>query len=130
MFLIYVTFIAILFCADDGSSSYCCWANCEKAATLLKLHLEATAHDARADTSQRSRTTMNGKACGSIADHLNKILSQHGRVIVKNYGSTFDSSGLDLTFSVGSGKSLSRSDEDFLRCLMANACSSTLWVSV
>lgn len=110
------------FILDDGSSSCCCWATHKLAATLLRIHLEACAV-----TSRRPHTTVIDKTHGSTIGRLNKILRQHGRVVVKNYGSIYDSSGVELTFSVGSDEILHRSDKDFLRRLIVNASSSTVW---
>ncbi|KAL2545822.1 CST complex subunit CTC1 [Forsythia ovata] len=65
----------------------------------------------------RSNATM-GLARISSIGHLNKILKRHGQVVVKNYGSMFDSSCQYLTFSVDSEKLISSSDEDLLRSLI------------
>ncbi|CAA2996160.1 CST complex subunit CTC1 isoform X1 [Olea europaea subsp. europaea] len=62
-----------------------------------------------------------------LACHLNKILTRHGQVVVKNYGSVFDSSCQDLAFSVDSDDLVSSSDENLLRSLIISACFSTFW---
>ncbi|KAJ1404673.1 putative CST complex subunit CTC1 isoform X1 [Sesbania bispinosa] len=85
--------------ADDGSSSCCCWANAERAATLLRL--------------QEQRTT---------SYHLGRILKNYKRITVKNHGSFIDSPYQDLVVSVTSGDVLCSSDENFLKLIIFNAC--------
>lgn len=113
-------------CADDGSSSWCCWTNSEKAAILLRLHDEFS-HENHTRSTRGSKIIRADEARGPLR-HLDKILQKHGRVIVKNYGSMFDSSAQDLTFSVTSNTIFSSSDEDLLKFLILKACFSTLWV--
>ncbi|KAL2455141.1 conserved telomere maintenance component 1 [Abeliophyllum distichum] len=117
------------FVLDDGSSSCCCWADCETAVALLGLHCEEYSRESYAETFGRSKATM-GLARSSSIGRLNKILTRHGQVVVKNYGSMFDSSCQDLTFSVDSEKLISSSDEDLLRSLIIGACFSTVWTVV
>ncbi|KAL3505216.1 hypothetical protein ACH5RR_035057 [Cinchona calisaya] len=118
------------FILDDGSSTCCCWANHERAANMLRLPTEASSKESCTKTSRRFEIPVTGKANGSSAGHLNRILRQHGRVVIKNYGSMFDSSCLDLSFSVDNGEVICSSDENILRCLIMNACFSTLWTVV
>ncbi|KAG8389990.1 hypothetical protein BUALT_Bualt01G0036800 [Buddleja alternifolia] len=103
------------FVLDDGSSSCCCWANSDTAAALLGLDSEASA-----ETSGRYKTGI-----GSTVTHLNQIMEKHSKVVVKNYGSVFDSLSQELAFSVGSDKLICSSDEDLLRSLIINASFST-----
>ncbi|KAA8537704.1 hypothetical protein F0562_027306 [Nyssa sinensis] len=112
------------FVLDDGSSSCCCWANSERAATLLRLH-EEIPHKYLDRSYWSSNKIETNRACNTAVHQVDKILKKHGRVIVKNHGSMFDSSCQDLTFSVGSDNVFSSSDEDLLKFIILNACSST-----
>ncbi|KAK2992316.1 hypothetical protein RJ640_020309 [Escallonia rubra] len=114
---------------DDGSSSCCCWTGDERAATLLRLH-EGTQSEASGGNISRTKKTMIGQPGSSIRSRLDKILEQHGRVVVKNYGSMYDSSCQDLTICVGSELAISSSDEEFLKLVILNACFSTFWTVV
>ncbi|KAL3655225.1 hypothetical protein CASFOL_001011 [Castilleja foliolosa] len=107
------------FVMDDGSSSCCCWANSERAAALLGLEPEEHLQKDSAETF--------GKSKAGIINQLNQMLERYGRVVVKNYGSVFDSSCQDLAFSVGSDGLLSTLDEDHLRSLITNVVFSTSW---
>nr|GMD89025.1 CST complex subunit CTC1 isoform X1 [Ipomoea batatas] len=112
------------FVLDDGSSSCCCWANCERAAAFLGLHSKE--HCKACEKSLwNSRKSRKDKNCSSIGCRLNKVIKRHGRVVVKNHGSKSDPSLQDLTFAVNSDEIISSSDEDFLRSLILKACSST-----
>ncbi|KAI3465390.1 hypothetical protein Pfo_022053 [Paulownia fortunei] len=117
------------FVMDDGSSSCCCWADSERAAALLGLESEGYLLEGSAETFGRSKAGK-GQPHGSIIGHLNQILEQHGRVVVKNYGSIFDSSCQDLAFSVDSDRLISSSDEDLLGSLITNSFFSTSWTIV
>ncbi|KAL0360789.1 UNVERIFIED_CONTAM: CST complex subunit CTC1 [Sesamum radiatum] len=114
---------------DDGSSSCCCWADSERAAALLRLESEEILLEETAETFGRSKAGR-GQQYNSTVSHLDKILEQHGSIVVKNYGSIFDSSCQDLAFSVGSGRSISSSEQDLLRSLTAKAFLSTSWTIV
>ncbi|KAK4429060.1 CST complex subunit CTC1 [Sesamum alatum] len=114
---------------DDGSSSCCCWADSERAAALLGLESEENLLDESAETFGRSKAGRR-QQYNSIVSHLDKILEQHGRVVAKNYGSMFDSSCQDLAFSVGSGRSISSSDQDLFRSLTTKVFLSTSWTIV
>ncbi|KAL7262069.1 hypothetical protein ACSBR1_000450 [Camellia fascicularis] len=116
------------FVLDDGSSSCCCWVNSDRAATLLRLD-EEISHEITGSI-QGSKKIRVDEACISTVHHLDKILKKHDRVIVKNYGSMFDSSGQDLTFSAASDTVFSSSDEDLLKLVILNACFSTFWTVV
>ncbi|XP_019174090.1 PREDICTED: CST complex subunit CTC1 isoform X2 [Ipomoea nil] len=112
------------FVLDDGSSSCCCWANCERAAAFLGLHSKEHCK-ACEKSSWSSRKRRKDKSCSSIGCRLNKVIKRLGRVVVKNHGSTSDPSLQDLMFAVNSDEIISSSDEDFLRSLILRACSST-----
>lgn len=118
------------FVLDDGSSSCCCWATNERATTLLKLH-EVNLFEVLGRTLRRSKQAWLNNARSSKHDRVDKILHQHGRVVVKNYGSTFDSTLQDLSVSVGADKIISSSDEKFLKFHILNACfGTTFWTVV
>ncbi|XP_011083799.1 CST complex subunit CTC1 [Sesamum indicum] len=117
------------FIMDDGSSSCCCWADSERAAALLGLESEEILLEESAETSGRSKAGK-GQQYNSTVSHLDKILEQHGRVVAKNYGSMFDSSFQDLALSVGSGRSISSSEQDLLRSLTTKAFLSASWTIV
>ncbi|XP_057793965.1 CST complex subunit CTC1 isoform X2 [Salvia miltiorrhiza] len=111
------------FIIDDGSSSCCCWADSETAATFLGL-----------DSEEYSlKDTLTGYKAGkgqlviSTVGRLNQALERHGRIMVKNCSSMFDSSCQDLEFAVDSKRSLSSSDEDNLRSLVTKAILTASW---
>ncbi|KAL1539556.1 CST complex subunit CTC1-like isoform X1 [Salvia divinorum] len=111
------------FIIDDGSSSCCCWADSEIAATVLGLDLEEyslkdTLMGYKAGKGQRHISTVS---------RLNQALERHGRISVKNCSSMFDSSCQDLEFVVESKRSLSSSDEDNLQILITKALLTTSW---
>lgn len=91
--------------AEDGSSSCCCWANAERAATLLRLHEE-----------------------NATSSHLGRILKNHKRITVKNHGLYIDSPYQDHV-SVTSANALCSSDENLLKLMIFNACVGRIWVS-
>ncbi|XP_022768824.1 CST complex subunit CTC1 isoform X2 [Durio zibethinus] len=119
------------FILDDGSSSWCCWANAERAATLLRLHeyplstFEASGYGGRWVRIQNTEWT-------STMYHLERILEKHHRITVKSTRSISDSFDQDFTVSVSSGKALSGLDEDLylLISLIFNACINTSWTVV
>nr|XP_017243995.1 PREDICTED: CST complex subunit CTC1 isoform X2 [Daucus carota subsp. sativus] len=114
------------FILDDGSSSCCCWTNNEMALTLLRLDKE---YEATGESSMGSKKTLLTKSRDPNSVKLDKILQQHGRIVVRNCGSTSDASFQDII--VGSNKIMSSRDEDFLKLSILNACSrSNLWTVV
>ncbi|XP_020206690.1 CST complex subunit CTC1 isoform X2 [Cajanus cajan] len=92
------------FLLEDGSSSCCCWANAERAATLLRLREEL-----------------------STSYHLGRILKNHKRITLKNHGLYIDSPYQDLVVSVTSGNALCSSDENLLKLIIFNACVGRIW---
>lgn len=96
-----------MFHADDGSSSCYCWANAERAATLLRL--------------QEKPTT---------SFHLGRILKNNKRITVKNHGSFIDGPYQDLVVSVTFGNALCSSDESLIKFIIFNACVGRTWVSL
>ena len=123
--LVHTTILHFFPHVDDGSSSCCCWTNNEMALTLLRLDKE---YEATGESSMGSKKTLLTKSRDSNSVKLDKILQQHGRIVVRNCGSTSDASFQDII--VGSNKIMSSRDEDFLKLSILNACSrSNLWVS-
>lgn len=125
-FILCLSLLLFFFCLDDGSTSYCCWANAERAATLLRLHekLPQRTFDCN-DWRLKGFETDN--RCNTIIFHLARILKNFDKITVKNYGSVFDSSFQD--FAVSSENAISSSDESFLKFVVYNACFGALWVS-
>lgn len=113
---------------DDGSSSCCCWADAERAATLLRLHEKHPRAFASNDWTLNG-TEKENSACSTNISRLERILKNYNRITVKNYGSLFDSSYQDLAVSVSSDNALSSSDERFVKSLVFNACFGTQQVS-
>uniref|UniRef100_A0A2N9HSB4 CST complex subunit CTC1 n=1 Tax=Fagus sylvatica TaxID=28930 RepID=A0A2N9HSB4_FAGSY len=112
---------------DDGSSSSCCWANAERAATLLRLH-EKLPQGAFENSGLNSKwARIDDNACNTMIYHIERIIRNHDRITVKNHGSMFDSSYQDLAVSVSSDNALSCSDENLLKFIVFNACFGTFW---
>lgn len=115
-------------CLDDGSFPCCCWANAERASTLLKLHEELPERAYKSNVwTLKGFKTDNTRY--TIRYHLERILEKHDMITVKNFGSLFDSSCQDLVISVSSDNTLSGSDENFLKYVVFNACFGSFWVS-
>ncbi|XP_019427330.1 PREDICTED: CST complex subunit CTC1 isoform X2 [Lupinus angustifolius] len=92
------------FLVDDGSSSCCCWANSESAATLLRL-------------------------CEGFpaSYNLGNVLKKYKRIIAKNHGSFIDSPYQDVVVSDASDNALCSSDENLLKFVIFNACIGRVW---
>ncbi|KAH9609928.1 hypothetical protein KSS87_014509, partial [Heliosperma pusillum] len=123
------TFVNIPFAGfilDDGSSRCCCWANGERAATFLRLHDKA-AQEGCGSSRGRSKGLVIGKFCSPPSFHLNKTLKKHRRVTIKNHGSIHDSVNQDLHLSNGSYCIVDTEDQELLKSIIFNACSSTFW---
>lgn len=118
------------FCADDGSSPCCCWANDERAATLLRLYEEFPQSASENSDWTLKWTRKNNNAWCSTIYHLERILNNHHQIVVRNYGSMFDSSYQDLAVSVSSDNALNSYDENLLKSIVFNACFSKFWVSL
>ena len=123
----FIHFSFLFGCIDDGSSLCCCWTDNERAATLLGLHEWLPGKHTRGSLHKSNKETE--IRCGYTVSHLSKILDQHGTVVMKNYGSMSDSSCLDIALSVNSEFVVRESDEEFLKSLVLQTCSSNTWVS-
>ncbi|KAK6245301.1 hypothetical protein SCA6_008391 [Theobroma cacao] len=119
------------FVLDDGSSFCCCWANAERAATLLRLHeLPPSAFEASGCIGKW--VGMQNISRTSTMYRLERILEKHDRITVKNTRSICDSFDQDFSVSVSSGRVLTGSTEDlyFLISVIFNACINTFWTVV
>ncbi|XP_060958065.1 CST complex subunit CTC1 isoform X3 [Cannabis sativa] len=118
------------FFLDDGSSPCFGWANGERARSLLRLNdeLPKKAHERNNWTLKGVDTDENTHH--TISYHLERILENHDRITVKNFGSLYDSSYQDLVVSVSPENSLSVSDENFLKSVVLNACFGTSWTII
>ncbi|KAJ4838269.1 hypothetical protein Tsubulata_022910 [Turnera subulata] len=112
-------------CVDDGSSLCCCWANAERAAALLSLHGQLTPSVLDCGAHSLKWVGKDKSLWKSKLHHLERILKKHDRITVKNYGSMTDSAYQNLTVSTSSDDLLSCLDEDLLKIMIFNACSST-----
>eukprot|EP00268_Persea_americana_P000486 TRINITY_DN10165_c0_g1_i3.p1 TRINITY_DN10165_c0_g1~~TRINITY_DN10165_c0_g1_i3.p1 ORF type:complete len:932 (+),score=150.58 TRINITY_DN10165_c0_g1_i3:434-3229(+) len=107
------------FILDDGSSLCCCWADGERAMTLLRLYDTDGAFSSRCRSLNRMGSN---KTQSTTCYHLEKMLKKHQRITVKNLGAMLDSSCLDFTFSANSNQFFSSSDESLLKFIFLNAC--------
>lgn len=115
---------------DDGSSTCCCWANGERAATLLRLHEELPLRAFVSSGCTLQCVGVDKSFTKSTMFHLERILRKNSRITVRNHGSIVDSSYQDLTVSVSSENALSTSDENLLKFIVFNSCFGTFWVSI
>ncbi|XP_073142010.1 CST complex subunit CTC1 isoform X2 [Henckelia pumila] len=118
------------FVLDDGSSSCCCWADSEKAATLLGLDCEEFSQNISSSEMVAKSQTGSWLPRSSTIGRLKQILKRHQRIVAKNYGAMLDSSCQDLTFSSDSNTLINSSDDYLLRSLIGNACFSKFWTVV
>ncbi|CAK7347604.1 unnamed protein product [Dovyalis caffra] len=115
------------FVLDDGSSSCYCWANAERAATLLRLHEELPMRAFESSGCTLKWVGTDKSSWKTTMGHLARILKKHKRIIVKNHGSMVDSSYQDLTVSVSSDDDISSSDENLVKFIIFHACFGTFW---
>ncbi|XP_021647982.2 CST complex subunit CTC1 isoform X2 [Hevea brasiliensis] len=117
------------FVLDDGSSTCCCWANAERAATLMRLHEELPMRAFESSGCTLKWLGIDKNCWKSTMFHLERILRKHGRIIVRNDGPIIDSYQ-DYTVSVSSDDALSSSDENLLKFIVFNACFGTSWTVI
>ncbi|XVF74156.1 hypothetical protein PTKIN_Ptkin13bG0037500 [Pterospermum kingtungense] len=119
------------FVLDDGSSSWCCWANAERAATLLRLH-ECPLSAIEASGCVEKCVGIQNTTRASPACHLQRILEKHNRITVKNTRSISDSFDQDFTVSVSAGKALTSldGDLDLLIPVIFNSCINSFWTVI
>ncbi|KAF9687595.1 hypothetical protein SADUNF_Sadunf02G0109700 [Salix dunnii] len=115
------------FVLDDGSSSCYCWANAERAATLLRLHEELPMRAFESSGCTLKWVGINKSSWKTTIYHLERMLKKHHRIVVKNHGSLVDSSYQDLNVSVSSDDDLSSSDDNLLKFIIFHACIGTFW---
>lgn len=115
------------FVLDDGSSSCYCWANAERAATLLRLHEELPMRAFESSGCTLKWVGITKSSWKTTMYHLEKMLKKHHRIVVKNHGSMVDSSYQDLNVSVSSDGDLSSSDDNLLKFIIFHACFGTFW---
>ncbi|GJX12081.1 CST complex subunit CTC1 isoform X1 [Tanacetum coccineum] len=113
------------FIIDDGSSSCCCWTDNERVVTLLGLH--GLSELKRSRSLHKSANKKMEPPCSYTMSRVSKILDRHGTVVMKNMGSVSNSSCLDVAVSVNSDNVVNQSDEQFLKSLVLQACSSNTW---
>lgn len=114
------------FIVDDGSSHCCCWTNGDQAATFLRLH-EEIPQAGSVSSWWKLKAAVKGRTLSSPSNQLHRILKKHGKVRVKNYGSMHEILCQDLQLSVSTEDTFGSQDENLLKFIMLNACSSTLW---
>ncbi|KAK8644862.1 hypothetical protein V6N13_118724 [Hibiscus sabdariffa] len=119
------------FILDDGSCSWCCWANAERAATLLRLK-EYQLSGCEASGYKRRLVGVQNTTRASTMHHLERILEKHDRITVKSCRSVFDPFDQDFTVTAGSGRALIGLDDDFdlVASVIFNACINTSWTVV
>ncbi|KAE8714191.1 Telomere maintenance component 1 [Hibiscus syriacus] len=116
---------------DDSSCSWCCWANAERAVTLLRLE-EHPRSGCKASGYKRRWIGVQNTDRTSTMQHLQRILEKHDRITVKRTRSVFDPFDQDFTVTACSGRALTGLDDDFdlLASIIFNACINTFWTVV
>ncbi|KAF5468328.1 hypothetical protein F2P56_012486 [Juglans regia] len=118
------------FVLDDGSSSCRCWANAQRASTMLRLHEKLPQRAFESSHWTHKWAGIDDSACSSAIHHLERIFKNHDRITVKNFGSMFDSSYQDLAVSTSSDNALSALDESLLKFMILNASFSSSWTVI
>ncbi|GAV69022.1 hypothetical protein CFOL_v3_12523, partial [Cephalotus follicularis] len=118
------------FVLDDGSSSCFCWADAERAATLLRLHEELPQRAFDTTGWALKWVGRDNVAWNTTIYHVERILKKHDRITVKNYGSVVDSSCQDLVVYASSNNTLHSSDEKLLKFIILKACIGRFWTVV
>lgn len=116
--------------ADDGSSSCCCWANADRAATLLRLHEKLPERVLESSGWTLKWSGIDDKACSTATYYLDRVFKNHDRITVKNHGSMFDSSFQEVAISYSPDNALSITDENLLKFITFNASFGTFWVGL
>ncbi|KAI3440329.1 CST complex subunit CTC1 [Psidium guajava] len=115
------------FVVEDGSSLCFCWANADRASSLLRLN-EKLPQTAIESTSWTLKWVGKGKnASRTSAYYVDRFLNKHVKITVRNCGSMVDSSRQDLMFRVGSHNVLSNFEEDILCYILLTASFATDW---
>lgn len=117
------------FLVDDGSSSCCCWADAERAATLLRLQERLPKRAFKSSDWSFRCVGVNDKASCTATYHLWRMLKTYKRITVKNYGSCFDLPYQNHV-SVTPGNALCTSDANLLNLIIFISCFGGLWVSL
>ncbi|CAA6660144.1 unnamed protein product [Spirodela intermedia] len=99
--------------ADDGSSLCCCWADSGRAKTMLQLEESACQSFSSGHGDNQTQVT--------VGYLLKKMLKNHRRITLRNFGAKVDSPLVDATFSVDSRKVLSPFDQDALKFVILHA---------
>ncbi|CAM0951196.1 unnamed protein product [Alopecurus aequalis] len=108
------------FIVDNGKSLCCCWADDARAEILLRLQ-EITDLDAPVSL-KLSKDRDKAKLQQTVGSCLQKMLTKHKNIIVKNYGIPPDISCRDLELSSGIGNVLSSLEEKLLKFIVLGAC--------
>ncbi|KAF8024254.1 hypothetical protein BT93_F1448 [Corymbia citriodora subsp. variegata] len=115
------------FVVEDGSSLCFCWANADRASTLLRLN-EKLPQTALESTNWTLKWVGKEKnASRASAYYVDRILKKHVKITVRNCGSLLDSSRQDLMISVGSHNVLGNFEEDILKYILLYASFATDW---
>ncbi|CAA7396456.1 unnamed protein product [Spirodela intermedia] len=101
------------FIIDDGSSLCCCWADSGRAKTMLQLEESACQSFSSGHGDNQTQVT--------VGYLLKKMLKNHRRITLRNFGAKVDSPLVDATFSVDSRKVLSPFDQDALKFVILHA---------
>ena len=108
----------LMFPTDDGSSLCSCWADSDRARTMLRLE----------ESSCESFFRDQDNAC----HRLKKMVQKHRRIIVSNFGARVDFvfSLTGAAFSLDSGEDLSGFDLEVLKSVILHALNGPNLVSI